>query len=348
MTRIDTPLAASGADKPTDKTIGKVTSKEGDSRQAAFRSLLRQLGGHENADGGTSGKEPKTLSDADADAAHGMPTIRHRAASKDDKTNAALPETKAGAGGAEPTVGDEPTLAWQTILGGSLADRQEQPSATVDLTALISARAPDTDVPAALPEKTPRAASDRPGRSAGMALPSTAGLDLTHGNAAPPVASDAADPFATLSSLLEKATDTVAEPETADIAPIKMSVVARETHFEPVVRLSPVQQISTAIGEELVTVGEPVPTESASQTAEPSRHNRRPAQGIAHQARTGRPWLGRSQDAACRQVARARGGGLAPGNRRSPRQGPGHADTGVAGLRLQDRCDSHYSLDGTR
>ena len=274
MTRIDTPLAASGADKPVDKTIGKVTSKEDDSRQAAFRSLLRQLGGHENAGGGTSGKEPKTLSDDEATRV--LPAVRHRIGAKDDKTDAASPETKAGSESAEPMVGGEPTLVWQSILGQSPADRQELPAVTVELSTLNPARAPDTDVPAASSEKTARAASDRPGRPGGMTLPSTAGLDLMHGTAAPSTATDAVDPFAALSSLLEKTTDTAAESETADIAPIKMSVVARETHFEPVARLSPVQQISTAIGEELVTVGEPVPTEPASQSAEPSRHTAGP------------------------------------------------------------------------
>lgn len=274
MTRIDTPLAAPSADKPTDKTTGKITSEEGDSRQAAFRSLLRQLGGHENAGSGTTGKEPRMLA---GDAAPlGLPTIRHRGASKDDKTDAAPPEAAAGAESAKPAVGSEPVLAWQSILGGTPADRQGQPSPTVDLNALISARAPDTDVPAVQPEKTTRAATDRPGRPVGVALPSTVGLDLAYSDAAPPAATDATDPFAALSSLLEKATDAATEPEAADVAPIKMSVVARETHFEPVARLSPIQQISTAIGEELVTVGQPTPTEAASQTAEPSRHTAGP------------------------------------------------------------------------
>ena len=274
MTRIDTPLAAPAADKPADKTVGKVASKDGDNRQAAFRSLLRQLGSHESDGSGTSGKEPKTPS-GDA-TPHGLPTIRHRIESKDDKT-ASTPQEANASAGAEPTIGNEPVLTWQTILGGSPAvARQEQSAATADLSSLISAPTPDNDPPAAPPEKAARTASDRSGRPSGLSLPSTAGLDLTHGDASIPEAADTADPFAALSSLLEKATNTVTEPETADLAPIKMSVVTRETHFEPVARLSPVQQIATAVGEELVAANEPAPAESVSQSAETSRHSAGP------------------------------------------------------------------------
>jgi len=273
MTRIDMPLAAPAADKPADKTIGKATSKDGDSRQAAFRSLLRQLGGHESAANGTSGKEAKTLP-GDA-VKRGPPSIRHRAESKDDKTAEATPETGTAAQSVEPAAGSEPVLAWQTILGGGATDHPEQPATTFHLSALVPAHAPDTEAPAAPPEKAARATADRLGRSANAVLPSTAGLDLARGNAAQPATTDTADPFAALSSLLDRVTD-AAEPETVDIAPVKMSVVTRETHFEPVARLSPVQQIATAIGEELVTVGEPVPTETAAQTAEPSRHSAGP------------------------------------------------------------------------
>lgn len=273
MTRIDTPLAAPAADKPADKTIGKATSKDDDGRQAAFRSLLRQLGGHDGTVDGPSGKEAKTLA-GDA-TKRGLPSIRHRAESKDDKTAEATAEANAGAQSADPAAGGEPVLVWQTILGGGAAEHPEQPATRFDLSALVPARAPDAEAPAAPPEKAARATADRQGGPAGVALPSTAGLDLARGDAAQAAATDTADPFAALSSLLDRATDAAAEPETVDIAPIKMSVVSRETHFEPVARLSPVQQIATAIGEELVA-GEPVPAETAPQTAEPSRHSAGP------------------------------------------------------------------------
>ncbi|WP_370674099.1 flagellar hook-length control protein FliK [Pleomorphomonas sp. PLEO] len=274
MTRIDTPLASPATDKPADKAIGKVTSKGGDSRQAAFRSLLRQLGGHEDNGTGTSGKEPKTLSD-DA-APRGLPTVRRRVESKDDKAAETLPENNIAAEPVEQIASGEPVRAWQTILGECSVDRREQPAATVDLTALISARAGDTNVSAGSPEKTAPTASDRPGRPVGAALPSTAGLNLMRGDAVSPATTDTVDPFAALSSLLEKANDTVTEPETADMAPIKMSIVTRETHFEPVARLSPVQQIVTAVGEELVAANASAPTEAAPQLTEPSRHTAGP------------------------------------------------------------------------
>ncbi|WP_026790470.1 flagellar hook-length control protein FliK [Pleomorphomonas oryzae] len=273
MTRIETPLAAPVTDKPAEKTIGKTASKDGDSRHAAFRSLLKQLGNPEKVASGTSDKETKTL--PGDPAKRGLPSIRNRAESKDDKGKPA-PEADAAAQAGEPSVGSEPVLAWQTILASSAADHQEQPATTIDLSALVSARAPDGDGPAVLPENKPHSTADHPSRSVGMALPTTAGLDLTRSDGTTSATTDTTDPFTALSSLLNRSTESATEPETVDLAPIKMTVVTRETHFEPVARLSPVQQIATAIGEELVTVAEPAPTDTASQVAEPSHHSSGP------------------------------------------------------------------------
>lgn len=273
MTRIETPLAAPVTDKPADKTIGKATPKDGDSRHAAFRSLLKQLGNPGKVANGTSDKETKTL--PGDPAKHGLPSIRNRTETKDDKAKPA-PEAALTSQATDPSVGSEPVLAWQTILGSGTADHQEQPAATIDLSTLVSARAPDGDGTAAQPENKPHPTADHPSRSVGMALPSTAGLDLARSDGTTSATTDTADPFAALSSLLNRATESAAEPEAVDVAPIKMSVVTRETHFEPVARLSPVQQIATAIGEELVTVAEPKPTDTASPAAEPSRHSSGP------------------------------------------------------------------------
>lgn len=272
MTRIDSPLAAPLPDKPGDKTVGKAAPKDGDSRQAAFRSLLKQLGSHEKTACGASDKEAKAL--PGAAAKHDLPGTRNRAESKDDKANT-MPEAGDALHGAEPSPGIEPALAWQTILGSGASDHPAQPVAPMDLSALVSPPAEDGDMPATSPEKPVRLA-DRLGRPSGIELPTTS-LDLARNNAVDPTAGDAADPFAALSSLLDRASDTTAtEPETTDLAPIKMSVVTRETHFEPVARLSPIQQIATAVGEDLVTVAEPAPAETASQAAEPSRHSAGP------------------------------------------------------------------------
>lgn len=273
MTRIETPLAAPVTDKPADKTIGKTTSKDGDSRHAAFRSLLKQLGNPEKTASGTSGKETKPL--PGDPAGHGLPSIRNRAESKGDKAKP-VPDEAAASPAADTSVDNEPVFAWQTILASGATDHQEQSTATIDLSTLVSAHAPDSDGPAVLPDNKVHLTADRSGRSAGMTLPSTAGLDLTRSDGTTPVTTDTTDPFAALSSLLNRSTEDATEPETVDLAPIKMSVVTRETHFEPVARLSPVQQIATAIGDELVTVAEPAPTEATSQAAEPSRHSNGP------------------------------------------------------------------------
>lgn len=275
MTRIETTLAAPVTDKPADKTIGKATSKDGDNRHAAFRSLMKQLGAPEKLVSGTAAdKEAKAL--PDAAVKHGPPSVSNRAGTKDDKAKSSLeasapPQT-------EPSVGNEPVLTWQAILGSGPTEHPEPPPATaVNLPVLVSAPAPESEASVALPEKpAAHQAADRLGRLAGMALPSTAGLDLTRSNAADPTTSDTNDPFAALSSLLNRETDANAEPETVDVAPIKMSVVTRETHFEPVARLSPVQQITTAIGDELAKTVAPAPAETTSQSAEPTRHSSGP------------------------------------------------------------------------
>jgi flagellar hook-length control protein FliK len=270
MTRIDTPLAQPAADKPVDKTMGKTSAKDGDGRQAAFRSLLRQLGGQTGAPNGDAGKDAKT---APGDASRAPSPLRHRTPSKEDKTTAASADAVAAMPTAEPTTTSEPALAWQAILG--TGERQGPSPIAVDLSALVASRAPETEVPAT-PSGKPPHATDRTDRQSGVALPSNTALNLALADTASPAPAEGSDPFAALSSLLDRATDTSADPETPDVAPIKMSVVTRETHFEPVARLSPVQQIATAIGDDLATLAEPPKGDVASQPTEPSRHSAGP------------------------------------------------------------------------
>lgn len=270
MTRIDTPLAQPAADKPADKTTGKVSAKDGDGRQAAFRSLLRQLGGQTGTPKGDAGKDAKT---AQGDTSSAASPLRHRTASKEDKTTAASADIFATVPPAEPTANGEPALDWQAILG--TGERQGQFPVAADLSALVASRATGTEAPAA-PSGKPLHAADRTDRQPGVALPSNSALDLSLADTTNPTPTEGSDPFAALSSLLDRANDSVAEPEAVDVAPIKMSVVTRETHFEPVARLSPVQQIATAIGDDLATFAEPPKGNIASQPTEPSRHSAGP------------------------------------------------------------------------
>ena len=270
MTRIDTPLAQPAADKRADKTTGKVSTKDGDGRHAAFRSLLRQLGGQPAAPKGDAGKDTKT---APGDALRAPLPLRHRTASKEDKTTAASADIVAPMPSAEPTANGEPALDWQAILG--TGERQGQSPVAVDLSALVASRATGTETPAA-PSGKPLHATDRTDRQPGVALPSNSALDLALADATSPAPTEGNDPFAALSSLLDRANDSGAEPEAVDVAPIKMSVVTRETHFEPVARLSPVQQIATAIGDDLATFAELPKGGIASQPTEPSRHSAGP------------------------------------------------------------------------
>jgi len=270
MTRIDTPLAQPAADKPADKTTGKVWAKDGDGRQAAFRSLLRQLGGQTATPKGDAGKDTKT---APGDASRAPSPLRHRTASKEDKTTAASADMVAPMPSAEPPASGEPALDWQAILG--TGERQGQSPVAVDLSALVASRAMGTETPAA-PSGKPFHATDRTDRQPGVALPSNSALDLALADTTSPVSTEGSDPFTALSSLLDRASDSAAEPEAVDVAPIKMSVVTRETHFEPVARLSPVQQIATAIGDDLATLAEHPKADVASQPTEPNRHSAGP------------------------------------------------------------------------
>ncbi len=275
MTKIDMPLAPAAADKPADKNLGKTASKDGDSRQAAFRSLLRQLGSHDGAADGTAKDAKAPVGDA---AARRLPVAHRRAQPQDGPPAGTTLEADAAAQPDAPAAGGEPVFIWQAILGGGATDRRPgQPAVTTDPSASVTARPPDTDATAAPSDDIAHAAAGRLGRAASLALPTTPGLDLGRGDAAGPVVADTndgADPFAALSSMIGRATD--AEAETVDVAPIKMSVVARETHFEPVTRLSPVQQIVTAVGKELVAANEPAGTEAAPRPSEPSRHSTGP------------------------------------------------------------------------
>lgn len=279
MTRIDTQLAAPAGDKPADKVTGKTTSKDGDNRQAAFRALMRQLGGHEKVANRPSDKDAKSLA---GDAVKGgAPSTRNRTHSKDDpgsKTNSDKGPNAPQA--CEPTGANEPVLAWQAILGRDAKDRleqTEQPPTNAGVAALTAARAPNAEGAVEPPEKTAHQPAGPMGRSMSAMLPSTANLDLVHADAPTAAGANASDPFAALSSLLDRATGTAPdEAEMTDAPPIKMSVVTRETHFEPVARLSPVQQIASAVGEELVAMGEPSPTEGTSPTTEPVRHSTGP------------------------------------------------------------------------
>lgn len=274
MTRIEPQLAAPTGDKPSEKAIGKVGSKDGDSRQAAFRSLMRQLGDHSKASEPTSGKDTKEL--AGNSIKHGAPTTRSRTASKDDKVVDAATEPAPTLTATEQKVGSEPVLALQSLLATGATDQPVQPMPVLDLSAAVSAQADDRDALAGKQGKAADAPADRFGRSMGPVLPNTPGLALAHGETSAPPTADPADPFSALSSLLNRAADTASEPETSDLVPIKMSVVTRETHFEPVARLSPVQQITTVVSQELFVIDEPAKTEAGPQQAGTSRHSSGP------------------------------------------------------------------------
>jgi hypothetical protein len=101
------------------------------------------------------------------------------------------------------------------------------------------------------------------GRAVSMALPSShksepgVAKSAQAGAQMPTEADNAKNPFAVLNSMLkhdESELDIASEPE-VKAAP-KMTVVVRETHFEPVQRLSPIQQIATVVADEATALDE--------------------------------------------------------------------------------------------
>ncbi|MCM5552071.1 flagellar hook-length control protein FliK [Pleomorphomonas sp. NRK KF1] len=269
MTRIDTPLTQPAPEKSADKTTGKTSPKDDDGRQAAFRSLLRQLGGHSSTKKGDAGKDAK---DVPGEVTRKHSPTCHRAASREDKVAEPSPDALSTATPAEPMAAGDQAVDWQAILGRG--EQQGQPPLALDLAPWVAPR-PLTDDSAQPQQKTPTMA-DRQSRLSSVTLPSDTDIDLARTDATGSAATEQADPFTALSSLLDGEIDTAAEPEGVDIAPLKMSVIARETHFEPVTRLSPVQQIATAVGDDLAALSDPAEGEVATRPAEPARHSSGP------------------------------------------------------------------------
>jgi flagellar hook-length control protein FliK len=132
----------------------------------------------------------------------------------------------------------------------------------------------NADVPPSLPEllqALPQKASAKTGVP-DIVSPARPGSHISgaqHRDAAPheSTTESGRDPFAALTSLLAKE-DFGIESEPVSLADRKIempkiTMVSRETHFEPVIRIAPAQQVATAIVGELTTL----PDDAASRSA---------------------------------------------------------------------------------
>jgi hypothetical protein len=268
MNRIDTATpgpAGAKADKTGAETAG--ARKDGGAAKDAFRALLRRL-------------------------ATGEPATPDRGAATD-----ATP--------AKPGRLPVPPRAAPAKTAPAAADASDTPAdatATPDPTALAAPTPAETATPSAIawpdfltsPAPTPAASNDAepPGRldvllravsgvlpdaKTGPALP-TSSVDIGIARPDQPDATAAATPArseptprdatALLHAALRRdAADGETAPPERDAAVPKMSVLTRETHFEPVQRLSPTQQVVTTVLDE-VGPADVVDTKPAATTTD--------------------------------------------------------------------------------
>ena len=328
MTRIDTPLAQPAADRPVDKTMGKTSAKDGDGRQAAFRSLLRQLGGQTGAPNGDASKDAKTApGDASrAPLASSPPhpvqgrqddgrvggcrcsharcrTGRERRAgarlaghSRHRRTTRTFPHSRGSLG-----IGRPPARRKRRFRPHH---RESHPMRPIALIASSGVTFAIEYGPQPCPCGYGQSGAGRRERSICRAVVSARSGDRYICRARNPrcrshkdVGGHARNAFRTGGAPVSGAADRHRD---------------RRRSRNP--RRAPQ-------GRRCI----------ATDRAEPPF--RRAAQGVARQARAGGSWRRRPQDAACRQIAGAGGGRIPPGDRRPPRQGQGHAHPGRCAVR---------------
>lgn len=279
MNRIDT-ATPSPAGAKAEKTGPEITGARKDNGAAkdAFRALLRRLSTGEPAAparGETSGAPPakagRLAAPARADAAKAASSDADAPDVQADPMATPDPAALAAPTPAEPAT--PPAIAWPDFL------TSPAPTPTA---------ANEAEPPAAAPTRLDvllRAVSGIPPEAkAGPALP-TASVDIGIGRPDQPDAATATaaapepttrDATALLHAALRRdAADGETAPLDHDNAPPKMSVLTRETHFEPVQRLSPTQQVVTNVLDEIgpadVTETRPQQTTASDVPQTPSR-----------------------------------------------------------------------------
>lgn len=245
-----------------DKTgnDGTTETRDAGSAKDVFRSLLRHLSGGKARGGETAGDGAAGKADRPALARSGLPPA---GGGKVAIPPATAPEPTAVA--AIPDADDVSTpptatvatplatiLTWPDVLSRPAAepeaanDDDGSHDETVSLDAIlqaVSSALTETPAATAVPPRAPELGADRLGAGATAAA-----------NAVQTGASTGGDPVAALHAALRS------DGPDLDIAPAergaeipKLTVLTRETHFEPVQRLSPVQQIVTTIVDDLAT-----------------------------------------------------------------------------------------------
>lgn len=270
-------LGADGAAEPRDSGTG--TTKD------VFRNLLRHLSGGkvrgDETSGAQAGGAAAAKSERPAPSRPGLTqpvggtvggTVRDMPTAASDATPAPMATPNGGDAAATPmeTTGTPlaTILTWPDVISRPAAepeaanDDDDRPrDEAVGLDAIlqaVSSALTETPAPAALPARAPAIGAEPSGVGTAVAA-----------NAAATGAKAGADPVAALHAALRS------DGPDLDIAPAerggelpKLTVLTRETHFEPVQRLSPVQQIVTTIVDDLAAAEtvESAPTPATPET----------------------------------------------------------------------------------
>jgi hypothetical protein len=279
MNRIDTATpnpAGAKAEKTSPESAG--ARKDGGAAKDAFRALLRRLSTGEPAPArGTTAEAPPAKSGrtaATTPRADAMKTMTAEADAPDpqaDPTATPDPTGVTAPAPAEPAA--PPAITWPDFLtspaSAPAAANDPEPSAAARprldaLLRAVSGSLPDAKTGPALPTSSVDIGIGRP--------------DQADATAATPVAPGPTTRDATAllhAALRRDAADGETAPPERDAALPKMSVLTRETHFEPVQRLSPTQQVVTNVLDEIgpadVAETRPAPTASADQPQTSSR-----------------------------------------------------------------------------
>lgn len=265
MNRIDIALAppANGKGEP------KSTAGKNDGKGSEFKSLMSLRLGAGGDDGKATGKAGIDRGDTGKSVRSGK-----AATVKDDTDAARLPPADA----TEAAVPKD-ALAMDanapSALSAILGTETTPPLALADDGANAAGGQAKPAEKARSDLARAVAGTDRHARpiQAG-AMPSDDDLKLALGQTAgtPETASTGTkDPFAVLSSMFRGDKPAEAGEESIDVVAPKMTVITRETHFAPVARLTPVQQVAAAVGTELMAADAPppasVPAEAPSRQA---------------------------------------------------------------------------------
>lgn len=263
MNRIDIAPAPPASGKGQARAaVGKDDGKGGD-----FKALMLWRLSARGDDGRAPGKTDADHADAAKPARPGKPAVAR------DKADAApLPLVNVAEAIAPTetlTVDAGAPNALSAILNAEVAPPADVGEPT---------ERPATDKARSALTKAVAGADRLPQTKEAGSLPSDDDLALALGRAVgtPEAArAEMKDPFAVLSSMLKGDKPVEAGEDSADLVAPKMTVITRETHFAPVARLTPVQQVATAVGTELTAGEAPPPTTSAPAEA-PTRHTSGP------------------------------------------------------------------------